>query len=140
MRKSTRIILSILLILVFGFGYYAYYLKAEATNEKDNDYNYSFFELVNNVNNIENYLAKAMISSDTKHSSDTLIKIWADSNLAVSFMKNIPFDENGSNKTIKYLNQVSDYSYTLSRKSRSCCSSQSLWAAWPWLCHWCWRS
>ena len=117
MRKSTRFLMIILLLLVFGFGYYSYSLKTQAKTTEINQYNYSFLELVNNVNNIENYLAKAMISSDSRHSTDTLIKIWADSNLAVSYMKNIPFDSHGSDKSIKFLNQVSDYSYTLSRKT-----------------------
>ena len=117
MKKSTRFLITILLLLVFGFGYYSYSLKTQAKTTEVNNYNYSFLELVNNVNNIENYLAKAMISSDSKHSTDTLIKIWADSNLAVSYIKNIPFDAHGSDKSIKFLNQVSDYSYTLSRKT-----------------------
>lgn len=117
MKKSTRFFMIVLILLVFGFGYYSYFLNSQAKTAEINNYNYSFSELVNNVNNIENYLAKAMISSDSKHSTDTLIKIWADSNLAVSYMKNIPFDEHGSDKTIKFLNQVSDYTYTISRKT-----------------------
>ena len=117
MKNSTRFFISILILLVFGFGYYSYFLNTQAKTRDVNDYNYSFLELVNNVNNIENYLAKTMISKDSKHSSDTLIKIWADSNLAVNYMKNIPFNSHGSDKSIKFLNQVSDYSYTLSRKT-----------------------
>lgn len=119
MKKITRFFIAILLLLVFGFGYYSYFLNTQAKTNEINNYNYSFYELLNNVNNIENYLAKAMISNDSKHATDTLTKIWADSNLAVSYMKNIPFNSNGSDKTIKFLNQVSDYSYTLSRKTLS---------------------
>ena len=117
MKKSARILISILILLVFGFGYYSYFLNTQAKTKEVNDYNYSFMELVNNVNNVENFLAKTMISKDSKHSTDTLIKIWADSNLAVSYMKNIPFNSKGSDKSIKFLNQVSDYCYTLSRKT-----------------------
>ena len=119
MKNSTRIFIIILILLVFGFGYYSYFLNTQAKTTELNTYNYSFFELVNNVNNIENYLAKAMISNDSEHATDTLTKVWADSNLAVSYMKNIPFNSHGSDKTIKFLNQVSDYSYTLSRKTLS---------------------
>ena len=117
MKNSTRFFISVLILLVFGFGYYSYFLNSQAKTKEINDYNYSFMELVNNVNNVENYLAKTMISKDSKHSTDTLIKIWADSNLAVSFMKNIPFNSHGSDKTLKFLNQVSDYCYTLSRRT-----------------------
>ena len=117
MKNRTRFFISILILLVFGFGYYSYFLNSQAKTKEINDYNYSFIELVNNVNNVENYLAKALISKDTKHSSDTLTKIWADSSLAVSYLKNIPFNSSGSNKSINFLNQVSDYCYTLSRKT-----------------------
>ena len=90
MKNSTRFFIVILILLTFGFGYYSYFLTTEGKTKDENGYNYSFIELVNNVNNVENYLAKAMISKDSKHSTDTLTKIWADSNLAVNFIKNIP--------------------------------------------------
>ena len=117
MKKSNFIIVSILLLLVFGLGYYAYYLNTENETVEENSYNYSFSELVNYVNNIENYLAKAMISKSTTHSVETLTKIWADSNLAIVHFENIPFVDEGTNKSIKFLNQISDYTYTLSKKS-----------------------
>lgn len=117
MKNRTRFFISILILLVFGFGYYSYFLNSQAKTKETNDYNYSFSELVNNVNNVENNLAKTLISKDAKHSTDTLTKIWADSNLSVNYMKNIPFNSKGSDKTINFLNQVSDYCYTLSRKT-----------------------
>ena len=58
-----------------------------------------------------------MISKSSKHSAKTLTKIWNEANLAVVYMENIPFDDKGTSKSIKFLNQVSDYAYTLSRKS-----------------------
>lgn len=99
------------------FGSYCYSLSSENSIAQENKYNYSFSEVVNYINNIENYLAKAMISRSTTHSAETLNKIWADSNLAIVYFENIPFVNEGSNKSIKFLNQVSDYCYTLSRKS-----------------------
>ena len=117
MKKGIRLLICILILLVFGLGYYAYFLNIKVNTNAINNYNYSFLELLNNVNNIENYLAKSMISNDSKHAADTLIKIWADSNLAVSYMKNVPFDKHGSDKAIKFLNQVSDYSYSLYKKT-----------------------
>lgn len=117
MKKSQFWIVTILLLLVFGLGYYAYSLNTKSEYVSKNTYDYSFSELVNYVNNIENYLAKAMISKSTKHSAKTLTKIWSDANLAIVYIENIPFDEKGTSQSIKYLNQVSDYSYALSRKA-----------------------
>lgn len=117
MKKSIYIIITVLLLLSFGLGVYSYSLSSDNNTAEENKYNYSFSELVNYVNNIENYLAKAMISRNTSHCAETLSKIWADSNLAVVYFENIPFIDEGTNKSIKFLNQVSDYAYTLSKKS-----------------------
>lgn len=117
MKKSIYIIITVLLLLSFGLGVYSYSLNSDNNTAEENKYNYSFSELVNYVNNIENYLAKAMISRSTSHAAETLTRIWADSNLAVVYFENIPFIDEGTNKSIKFLNQVSDYAYTLSKKS-----------------------
>lgn len=99
------------------YGFYAYSIKTEAKTYVKNSYDYSFSEIVNDVNNIESYLAKAMISKSPNHAAQTLTKIWNYSNLALVYLGNIPFDNSGETQTVKFLNQVSDYSYTLSRKS-----------------------
>lgn len=117
MKKSQYIVTTILILLIFGIGYYAYALNNEAEYKQKNSYDYSFTELVNCVNNIENYLAKVMVSRDSTHSAETLTKIWSDSNLSIMCIENIPFDEKGSGQSIKFLNQVADYSYYLSRKT-----------------------
>ena len=92
-------------------------MKTEAKTYVTNSYDYSFSEIVNDVNNIESYLAKAMISKSPNHAAETLTKIWNYSNMALVYFGNIPFENSGKNQTVKFLNQVSDYSYTLSRKS-----------------------
>lgn len=58
-----------------------------------------------------------MISKGSKHASETLTKIWNYSNLAMVYFGNIPFENSGKTQTLKFLNQVSDYSYVLSRKT-----------------------
>jgi len=117
MKNGQAILFSILLLLVFGLGYYAYFLNTKSNNIQKNSYDYYFSELVNYSNNIENYLAKSMISKSTIHNAETLTKIWADSNMAVVYIESIPFDDKGTSQSIKFLNQVSDYAYSLSRKS-----------------------
>ena len=99
------------------YGFYASSINAEAKTYVTNTYEYSFSEVVNDVNNIEAYLAKAMISKSSTHAAETLNKIWNYSNMALVYLGNIPFDTSNENQTVKFLNQVSDYSYTLARKS-----------------------
>ena len=117
MKKIQYFFITCLLLLIFGLGYYAYALNEKSDNVQKNSYDYSFSELVNYVNNIENYLAKSMISKSITHNAETLSKIWRDSNLAIVYMENIPFDDTGSSKSIKFLNHVSDYTYELAKKS-----------------------
>lgn len=112
--KTTLVIVLFLLMLITG--YYAYTLRERYINTRLNTYNEAFTNVVNYVNKVENYLAKAMISKSPEYSADTLIQIWKDSNLASSYLTQIPLTNDGLLQTSKFLNQVSDYVYTVSKK------------------------
>ncbi len=108
----------ILLTIFTGItGYYALKLKEDYNNQIQNNYTEAFSNLVNYVNNVENYLAKSMISKSSDHSAETLTRIWKDSNLALVYLSRISVQNEELAHTAKFLNQVSDYSYSLSRKS-----------------------
>ena len=107
----------ILLILTGITGYYALKLKEEYDNRAQNNYTESFSNLVNYVNNVENYLAKSLISKSSEHSAKTLTQIWKDSNLALVYLSRISAQNEELSQTAKFLNQISDYSYSLSRKN-----------------------
>ena len=108
----------ILLTILTGItGYYALKLKEDYNNQIQNNYTEAFSNLVNYVNNVENYLAKSMISKSSDHSAETLTRIWKDSNLALVYLSRISVQNEELAHTAKFLNQVSDYSYSLSRKS-----------------------
>ncbi len=113
--KTAIIIVLFLLMLITG--YYAYVLREQYINTRLNTYNEAFSNLVNYVNNVENYLAKAMISKTPEYSADTLVQIWRDSNLASAYLSQIPLTNDALMQTSKFLNQVSDYSYTISKKN-----------------------
>lgn len=117
--KSRLMLISIILltVLVIATGYYAFTLREKYNIKNNNDYTEAFSNLVNYVNNVESYLAKAMISKSNEHATQTLTQIWRDSNLAIVYLSRIPFENNGLSQTAKFLNQVSDYSYSLSRKN-----------------------
>ena len=117
--KSRIMLISIILLLtlVIATGYYAFTLREKYNIKNNNDYTEAFSNLVNYINNVESYLAKAMISKSNEHAAQTLTQIWRDSNLAIVYLSRIPLEDNGLSKTAKFLNQVSDYSYSLSRKN-----------------------
>lgn len=109
----------ILAILTLATGYYALKLKNQYDNMNNNNYTEAFSNLVNYVNSVENYLAKSMISKSSEHAAETLTQIWRDSNLAIVYLSRINLNDEGLSQTAKFLNQVSDYSYSLSRKNIS---------------------
>ena len=117
-KENTKTILIIVLFLLMLItGYYAYNLREKYINSRLNTYNEAFSNVVNYVNNVENYLAKAMISKSPEYSTEALTQIWRDSNLAEAYLSQIPLSTEGLSQTSKFLNQLSDYSYTLSKKS-----------------------
>lgn len=111
---GTIVILS---ILTLSTGYYAFKLREQYNIMTTNEYNESFSNLVNYMSNVQNYLAKSMISKSPSHAAITLNEVWRDSNLAMVYLARIPLQDEGLSQTAKFLNQVSDYSYSLSRKN-----------------------
>lgn len=117
--KFKRSLVVILFILVLVTGYYAYSLREKYITTVNNNYNRAFSEAVNHINNIENFLAKTQITKNPEYSAENLTEIWNDANMAMVYLSEIPFDSEGNAKTIKFLNQVSDYSYLLAKKNLS---------------------
>ena len=117
--KFKRSLVVILFILVLVTGYYAYSLREKYITTVNNNYNRAFTEAVNHINNIENFLAKTQITKNPEYSAENLTEIWNDANMAMVYLSEIPFDSEGNAKTIKFLNQVSDYSYLLAKKNLS---------------------
>ena len=116
-RNFKTSLVVILFILVLVTGYYAYTLREKYIITVNNNYNRAFSEAVNHINNIENFLAKTQISKSPEYSAENLTEIWNDANMAMVYLSEIPFDSEGNAKTIKFLNQISDYSYVLAKKN-----------------------
>lgn len=110
-------IVVILLVVIAALGIWMYKQQAEYRQASENNYNMALFELVDYVQNVETYLAKSLISSTPEHGAETLTKIWKEANLAQVYLSRLPIESVELEKTEKFLNQVSDYSYSLSRKN-----------------------
>ena len=107
----------ILIIALVVLGIMLYKEKNQYTIATENNYNFAFYQVVDYVKDVENYLAKAMISSSSEHAAETLMHVWREANLALSYMTQLPISSNELSNTDKFLNQVSDYSFTLATKS-----------------------
>lgn len=119
-RLKDRHMLSIIVVLftiIIIMGIIIYKKQAEYRQASENQYNMAFYELVDYVQNVETYLAKSLISSSAEHGAETLTHVWREANLAQAYLSRLPIDSVELEKTAKFLNQVSDYSYSLSRKN-----------------------
>ena len=91
--------------------------QRQSKQASENSYNMAFYELVDYVQNVETYLAKSLISSTSEHGAETLTHVWREANLAQAYLAQLPIESQELENTEKFLNQVSDYSYSLSRKN-----------------------
>ncbi len=119
-RLQDRHMLSLVVTLVAVIailGIYTYKRERDYRQMTENEYNMAFFELVDYVQNVEVYLAKSLISSTPEHGAETLTHLWREANLAQSYLGRLPMGSQELANTSKFLNQVSDYSFSLSRKN-----------------------
>ena len=119
-RLRDRHMLSVIVVLfsvIVAMGIWIYKKQVDYRQASENQYNMAFYELVDYVQNVETYLAKALISNTPEHGAETLTNVWREANLAQVYLSRLPIESVELEKTSKFLNQVSDYSYTLSRKN-----------------------
>lgn len=120
MKKSKIIMIGAIIILAIIAGILGYKLYQEHkayTVSTENAYNMAFFELVDYTQNVKTYLAKSLISTDSTHAAETLTHVWREANLAQTYLSMLPIGSQELESAEKFLNQVSEYSYSLSRKN-----------------------
>lgn len=117
-KKKIWILLSVILLIVIAIlGYNLYEQKNKYATITENDYNKAFYEVVDYVQNVKTYLAKTMVSKTAEHGAEMLTHVWRESNLAQSYLGMLPIESQELENTEKFLNQISEYSYSLSRKT-----------------------
>ena len=118
-RNRALIIIAIVVVIAVIASLISVIIKDknEAKTASQNTYNRAFYEVVDYVQNVETYLAKSLISSTPEHGAETLTNVWREANLAQAYLSQLPIESQELENTEKFLNQVSDYSYALSRKN-----------------------
>ncbi len=119
-RLKDRHMLSIIVVLfsiIVILGIYIYKKQVEYRQLSENSYNMAFYELVDYVQNVEVYLAKALISSSPESGATSLSNVWREANMALTSLSQLPINSYELENTSKFLNQVSDYSYSLYTKN-----------------------
>ena len=117
---KTRALIGISIISIILITSLIYKINQNKKNynlQQSNHFDMSLYQLTDHVQNVENFLAKSTISSSSESGAETLTHVWKEADIAVSYLSQIPLNLEQLNKTAKFLNQVSEYSYSLSRKN-----------------------
>lgn len=116
-KYGAGITIIVILAVAIILGVNLYKNNKDYELAMENSYNYAFYEFINYVDSMETYLAKSTISASAEHGAETLTYVWREANLAETYLSQIPITIEGLSNASKFLNQVSDYSYALSRKN-----------------------
>ena len=118
-RKKVIVWIAIIVLIgiIIALAYNLNRKNKESILASENLYNQSLYELIYYMDNVQNYLAKSTISASATHGAETLTNLWREANLAQTYLAMLPMQAHELENTEKFLNQVSDYSYSLSRKN-----------------------
>lgn len=110
--------LALVLVMILALICIAMKMKNDKVVQTlESSYSRSLYELVEYLDNVETLLAKAQISASPEYAAKNLTEIWRKADLAQSSLSQIPITHITLEKAEQYLNQLSDYSYSLSHKA-----------------------
>jgi len=115
-KKHIWTICIILFVIAICAIAMAYKNNRDYKIASNNAYNLAFYELVDHMSDVENYLAKSLVTNEADYSTENLTYVWRSANLAEVYLSQIPISNEGLSNTQKFLNQASEYTYSLSRK------------------------
>lgn len=115
--KRLSFIIGILLIVIMILLGLTFRAKNSYRQAIENNYNMAFCQLVDDVQDVEVYLAKSLISNAPESGTENLTYVWREANMAQTYLSMLPITSSELENTARFLNQVSDYSYSLSRKT-----------------------
>ncbi len=122
-RKTLNIwrgIAFVLLVALVGLSVYTYNLnnmKNQYATMLQNQYQRAFRDLVAEVENVKILLDKAEVAASTVQSNGLMTQLWQSGHSASQSLGLIPISQGVLSNTEKFLNQLSDFSYSLSKIS-----------------------
>jgi len=105
--------------LSLGWGIYEFQLLKQQKIATENQYKRALNDLVGNLNEIETGMAKAKVANSTAQKVLFMGEIWKGSESAVSKFGQLPADEIGISYVDTLVNQVGDFSKTMTKKVAS---------------------
>lgn len=117
MRKNNyfvlSIVLSISLVITALWGFTQYESKVAYRHKLNNQYQRYFYEMKDNIETVQTSLSKATLASSKEKNILLLSQIWQQANSAHEKLAQLPIRHIGVRQTERFLNQVSDYSFSL---------------------------
>jgi len=116
MKKAFIITVSLLSAVVVVLGLFLWSATnslSSATMSLENLYQRSFYDLVNNVNNMEVEVSKLMVSNDSTSQQQALSKLKQQSSDAENSLSLLPVNSEVLEKTTRFMNQLNGYCTSL---------------------------
>lgn len=116
-RNITIAVLAIVLAITAGWGYWQFRDKNQYYTFLDNQFQRMFYDLIGSVETISTDISKLLVSSQEKENIVLYSNILMNAYNAQDNLAQLPIRHGEVNKIEKFLNQVGDYTFALSRKS-----------------------
>ncbi len=122
---KTRTFIAVVIALVVTVGVLAFgwigsnSQYATVSGQLESNYQKSFSELVTNINTIEIYMSKALITMESQKQQEQYQKINQQCSLAATNLGNLPVNHESIVETTKFVNQLGGFSYYLSQKLKN---------------------
>lgn len=119
MKRILTPILLLVLIAAGTWGYSQYKQQISYHRFLQAQYDRSFYQLIDNVENIQTSMGKLMVSGSDKTMVPILDEIWRQSFSGQEHLSQLPIGQPEIDNTSKFLTQIGDYSYSLTKKVAS---------------------
>lgn len=114
---KALVVVSAMLILSVFFGYNTWKERKQYQTFLQNTYQREFSEMVTDVENIKVLLDKAEITNSPVQSNTLMSQVWRQALSAAENLGQLPISHNALSKTAKYLSQVGDFCFTISKQN-----------------------
>lgn len=114
---KVTVVLAATLILSIFFGYNTWTERKQYQTFLQNQYQRQFREMLTQVENIKVTLDKVEVTNSPLQSNGLMSQIWRQSMAAAENLGQLPISHTALSKTAKYLSQVGDFSYSISRQN-----------------------
>ena len=115
-RLLPLVIAVVLLGGLFLWGQQQYTVRKQLEVSLNNKYYRSFYDLLENVQNVEVLLSKVLVAQAAEQDSKIFTQIWQRANAAQANLNQLPLPDITTGRTSKFLTQVGDYSFMLLQK------------------------